>query len=178
MTDGVKSVSSISLAEKSAAQLRRYIQANFPNGGRIPGEHELAELLGVNRGTLRQSLQILEQEGLIIRRHGSGTYANQYVLGIRMRLESIVRFTELVARAGYEPTRRQLSWEVTVVEDDVAEQCADRAKWHGEHHEKRLIERTERNGEQRIQDEKQGDAAQDRLFSGFLVLGHIAGVAP
>ena len=121
MTDGVKSVSSISLAEKSAAQLRKYIQANFPNGGRIPGEHELAELLGVNRGTLRQSLQILEQEGLIIRRHGSGTYANQYVLGIRMRLESIVRFTELVARAGYEPTRRQLSWEVTVVEDDVAD---------------------------------------------------------
>lgn len=121
MTDVVRPIPSSSLADKAATALRKYIQTNFPEGGRIPGEHELAELVGVNRGTLRQSLQILEHEGLIIRRHGSGTYANQHVLGIRMRLESIVRFAELVERAGYEPTRQQLSWGYAILEDDVAD---------------------------------------------------------
>lgn len=122
MTDVFRPIPSSSLADKAATALRKYIQTNFPEGGRIPGEHDLAELLNVNRGTLRQSLQILEHEGLIIRRHGSGTYANQYVLGIRMRLEAIVRFAELVESAGYEPTRRQLGWEYGILDGAVAEQ--------------------------------------------------------
>ncbi len=77
MTDVMKIAPNVSLAEKSATVLRKYIQTHYPDGGRIPGEHELSELLGVNRGTLRQALQILEQEGLVMRRQGSGTYANQ-----------------------------------------------------------------------------------------------------
>lgn len=121
MADIDRPLPSTSLAEKSASVLRRYIKTHFPDGGRIPGEHELAQLLSVNRGTLRQSLQILEHEGLIIRRHGSGTYANQHVLGIRMRLESIVRFAELVEMAGYEPSRQQLSWELVPLDADASD---------------------------------------------------------
>jgi GntR family transcriptional regulator len=41
----------------------------------MPGEHELAETHGVSRITVRRALQKLEQEGLVLRRRGAGTYA-------------------------------------------------------------------------------------------------------
>nr|WP_218032012.1 GntR family transcriptional regulator [Dictyobacter kobayashii] len=44
-------------------------------GQRLPGERELAAQLQVSRPTLRAWLDILEQEGSIQRRQGSGTYA-------------------------------------------------------------------------------------------------------
>ncbi len=39
-----------------------------------------------------------------------------------MRLESIVRFTELVASAGFEPQRVQLSWTYQAASDEIAHQ--------------------------------------------------------
>ncbi len=42
--------------------------------GRIPTEMEIAEQYGVSRQTVRNALDLLEQEGLIERRQGSGSY--------------------------------------------------------------------------------------------------------
>src|SRR3972149_11996172 len=39
-----------SLASKATNALRIYITEQFAEGGKIPGEHELADRLGVNRG--------------------------------------------------------------------------------------------------------------------------------
>ena len=44
-------------------------------GQRLPGERELTERFGISRPRLRGILQVLEREGLIQRRQGSGTYA-------------------------------------------------------------------------------------------------------
>jgi len=41
---------------------------------RLPPERELAEHFGAARNTVRQALNLLEKEGLVIRRAGSGTY--------------------------------------------------------------------------------------------------------
>lgn len=43
-------------------------------GDLLPSEKELAELYDVSRNTLRKALKALEEEGLIERRHGSGTW--------------------------------------------------------------------------------------------------------
>lgn len=40
----------------------------------LPAESELAAQFGISRMTVRRALAALEQEGLILRRHGSGTY--------------------------------------------------------------------------------------------------------
>lgn len=46
-------------------------------GQRLPGELELAEQYGVGRHTLRQALVILAEDGLIVKRHGSGNYVSE-----------------------------------------------------------------------------------------------------
>lgn len=49
----------------------------YRNGERIPGENELAERYGMSRQTVRQALSLLEQDFLIERRQGSGTYVRE-----------------------------------------------------------------------------------------------------
>lgn len=43
-------------------------------GDRLPTEATLAESANVSIGTVQKALHILEQEGIVVRRHGSGTY--------------------------------------------------------------------------------------------------------
>ncbi|NCO16711.1 MAG: GntR family transcriptional regulator, partial [Alphaproteobacteria bacterium] len=44
------------------------------SGQKMPAERELAETLGVSRPKLREALADLEARGLIVTRHGDGTY--------------------------------------------------------------------------------------------------------
>ncbi len=45
-----------------------------PAGSQLPPEPELAAQIGVSRGTLREALRSLEEEGLVRRRRGAGTF--------------------------------------------------------------------------------------------------------
>jgi GntR family transcriptional regulator len=40
----------------------------------LPGENDLARRFGVSRETIRRALETLESEGLVVRRHGVGTF--------------------------------------------------------------------------------------------------------
>ncbi len=46
----------------------------YPPGSRIPSETSLAKRFGVTRMTVRNAVDGLIREGLVTRRHGSGTY--------------------------------------------------------------------------------------------------------
>lgn len=59
-------------------QLRAQIMSGqYPSGSKLPSESELIEAYGVSRGPIRQAMGILENEGLIERVKGSGTYVRQ-----------------------------------------------------------------------------------------------------
>lgn len=58
-----------------AESLRERIQGGpLPPGARLATQRVLAREFGVTLMTLRQSLELLERDGLIIRRHGLGTF--------------------------------------------------------------------------------------------------------
>jgi GntR family transcriptional regulator, arabinose operon transcriptional repressor len=58
-------------------KIRREINSGlYHNGQRMPTETEYSATLGVSRQTVRKALGVLEAEGLITRRQGSGSYAN------------------------------------------------------------------------------------------------------
>ena len=63
--------------EKAADQLRRDIlKGTLRPNERLPGERDLCSSLGVSRITVRLALDLLAEERLIVRRHGSGTYVS------------------------------------------------------------------------------------------------------
>lgn len=65
--------------QKAAEKLRANIlEGSFPPGGRLPTERELCHQLGVSRITVRLALDLLEEEKLIVRRQGSGTYVSDH----------------------------------------------------------------------------------------------------
>ncbi|MET3372085.1 DNA-binding FadR family transcriptional regulator [Variovorax boronicumulans] len=64
-----------SLADAAANSIRTEIAAGrWPIGSRIPIEPQLAQLLGVSRGTVREAVKTLVSRGLLEVRQGSGTY--------------------------------------------------------------------------------------------------------
>ena len=64
-----------SLADTAADSIRNEISAGrWAIGTRIPIEPQLAQLLGVSRGTVREAVKTLVSRGLLEVRQGSGTY--------------------------------------------------------------------------------------------------------
>ena len=64
--------------EKAAEKLRaKILKGILPPGARLPTERDLCGLLGISRITVRQALDLLEEEKLILRRQGSGTYVSE-----------------------------------------------------------------------------------------------------
>lgn len=65
--------------QKSAEKLRaKILKGAFLPGGRLPAERELCHQLGVSRITVRLALDLLEEEKLVLRRQGSGTYVSDH----------------------------------------------------------------------------------------------------
>lgn len=64
--------------ENGLESLRAYIaQGNYAPGDRLPAERELTQTLGIKRTTLRRALDTLEQEGVIWRHVGKGTFLSE-----------------------------------------------------------------------------------------------------
>ena len=75
------------------------------DGGRLPSEAELCQRYSVSRATVREALSKLELAGLIVRRHGVGTFINhalQHQPGlVRGWLDQAPAFVDLIAESGY-----------------------------------------------------------------------------
>jgi len=89
--------------------LREYIvQNHLKRNDRLPSEASIAKTLGVSRNTLREAYISLENEGIIIRRHGLGTFVAQSPV-IRDSLNEFSPFAQMILNSGYKPAFRTLS---------------------------------------------------------------------
>lgn len=69
---------------------------------KLPSEFDLAKQLGVSRATLREALRILEEENVVIRRHGVGTFVNAKPL-FSSGIEQLNSVTDMIIQAGKKP---------------------------------------------------------------------------
>ncbi|WP_137156857.1 FadR/GntR family transcriptional regulator [Rhizobium sp. FKL33] len=90
------------------------------SGDRLPGERELSERLEISRPVLREALKTLEERGLLVSRHGGGTYVADLIGQIFSPAVS-----ELIARHE-RPTRDYLEYR-RMLEGHAAELAAKRA---------------------------------------------------
>jgi GntR family transcriptional regulator len=84
----------------------RITSSHYATHDQLPSEHDLGELAGVSRITVRRALATLENEGLIYRRQGLGSFVAPPKLP-----QGLVRLTDFaqdMERAGLEPSSRVL----------------------------------------------------------------------
>ncbi len=76
----------------------------------LPSERLLSESLGVSRVTARKAIDLLAEQGLIIRRQGSGNYIAPR---IEQPLSRLTSFSEELSRRGYTPSSLWLARSIT-----------------------------------------------------------------
>jgi GntR family transcriptional regulator len=101
-------------------ELKERISAgSLAPGERLPTQRELAARHGVTVMTVRQALQLLEQEELVVMRHGLGTFVAPQ--RIRYALGNLRSFAQEVTDQGLEPKTRVLRRELVDPHPHVAE---------------------------------------------------------
>ncbi|MBX5451357.1 GntR family transcriptional regulator [Thermogemmatispora sp.] len=109
------------LASQVRQRLRILINTGiYPPGSRLPNEEVLAETLGVSRTTLREALQGLTEEGLIVRRHGYGTFVNQRLQQVKSSLDHNFGISELIRATGHTPGMRDVVIQTLPAQPSVA----------------------------------------------------------
>jgi len=88
-------------------QLKRWIEDAVRRGlvqpgDALPSERDLAARVDMSRVTVRKAVQNLVQEGLLIQRHGSGTYVAPQPHRVEQSLSQLTSFAEDMARRGME----------------------------------------------------------------------------
>jgi GntR family transcriptional regulator len=110
------------LPEITANRIREMIHAHkLMPGSRLPNELELAEAMGVSRGTMRTALNILQEEGMIWRRQGIGSFiSEQPILENRLDINSGV--TQLIESMGLTPGSKLLDLKLVAADETQATQ--------------------------------------------------------
>ena len=88
------------------------------SGTALPSEAVLADTIGASRPAVREALIRMEEDGLVLRRHGSGTYPNPAAHEVPTRLDQAVDFADRLAAVGYTSRVEVLGAEVITVEPD------------------------------------------------------------
>lgn len=86
-------------------QLKRWIEDAVARGAikpgdALPSERDLATRVDVSRVTVRKAVQHLVRDGILVQRHGSGTFVAPQQSRVEQSLSQLTSFTEDMARRG------------------------------------------------------------------------------
>ncbi|GGF10589.1 putative HTH-type transcriptional regulator YmfC [Halobacillus andaensis] len=103
-------------------QVIEQIKRDIENGvylekEKLPSEFQLSKSLGVSRATLREALRILEEESIVTRRHGVGTFVNPKPV-FTSGIEELDSVTGMITKSGMVPGSQYLSAELIEPTED------------------------------------------------------------
>src|SRR5258705_3342234 len=93
----------VQLAQKLADAIR---DGRYQVDEALPSERVLAESLGLSRVTARKAIDQLVEQGLVVRRRGSGNYIAPK---LEQALSRLTSFSEELHQRGYPPSSRWLA---------------------------------------------------------------------
>jgi DNA-binding GntR family transcriptional regulator len=109
------------LTEIAENELRHAITGGtFRPGSQLPTEAELCEMLGVSRTVVREALRVLEDDGLVTRRHGVGTFVRNHP--ILKNLNFNFGITEMIESAGLKAGTSHLAVWKEAADEEKAKQ--------------------------------------------------------
>jgi GntR family transcriptional regulator len=79
-------------------------------GDLLPSENEFCERYDISRPTVRQALSLLEEQGLVVRMRGKGSFVSRPK--VKRSLKTLYSFSDEVAAMGLEPKSRVIAYEV------------------------------------------------------------------
>jgi GntR family transcriptional regulator len=103
--------------------LERMSTGVYPPESRLPSENELVAQFNVSRTTVRSALGVLAGRGLVIRRHGVGTFVSQ-LSRISNPMNEAVDFNYLIASHGFEPSVQFINVELVKPDIELARALA------------------------------------------------------
>lgn len=144
MTDAPPMENSNYALEKLRDLLRN---GDFGTDGKLPTERTLSDRLGLSRRAIRRALEVLEAEGSIWRKQGSGTYVGQKpsewsdhvetivagtnfmeIMEVRLRIEpQLAQLAAMRAKPGDIERMRELAQKIHVREDADGKELWDGA---------------------------------------------------
>lgn len=102
------------------ALLRSIRSMDLSRSSKLPPESELGAKLGVSRITIRRALSDLENDGIVVRLQGRGTYVNRSALQIKVDLSRMKEFGQVIRQSGHSSSCELLSVRTAKANDVVA----------------------------------------------------------
>ena len=118
----MKRVKNRGLSDEVKAAIYEYIKSmDIQKSNKLPREEVMAELLGVSRITVRSALNELATEGIIFRRQGKGTFVNPEAVQMKVTLNSLELFMDMIKNSGYSPSVKVLKVETINASEAIAD---------------------------------------------------------
>ncbi|TMN23627.1 GntR family transcriptional regulator [Lentibacillus cibarius] len=107
-------------------QLKQDIESGkYKPKQKLPSEFQLSKELGVSRATLREALRILEEENIVTRKHGVGTFVNPKPI-FSSGIEQLNSVTYMIKESGKTPGSQFLTTEFLEPTADERQKFAPR----------------------------------------------------
>lgn len=87
---------------------------------KLPSEKELSLKLAVSRNTVREAIQMLSNEGIVLSRQGIGTFVINNSRNIKSNIRELDSFTKIIKSHGHVPGTRSLSIKKTYPNKNIA----------------------------------------------------------
>lgn len=99
---------------------KQIVEGKLQAGDKLPTEAEFSQTFEVSRITVRKAIELLVDDGFVIRKQGIGTFVAQRKLHRTIKNHQGISFTEMSILSGQEPSAELISVERIIPDASIA----------------------------------------------------------